>query len=123
MNTAIASLILAAAVHFNISPELALSVALQESSLNPQAVGPVGEVGLFQVRPRYSKFSRSELFNPIINITEGLRMLKFAKTHCKHQKDYTWIVCYNLGVTGGNRIKYPKKFEYYKKVMKRMKYE
>lgn len=120
MNTAIASLILAAAVHFNISPELALGIAKQESSLNPRAIGPVGEIGLMQIRPRYSKFSRNELFNPIINIVEGLRMLSFAKKYCKHQKDYTWIVCYNAGVSGGSKIDNPKEFEYYKKVMRRM---
>lgn len=120
MNTAIASLILAAAVHFDINPNLALAISKQESSLNPKAVGSVGEVGLFQVRPKYSKFSRKELFNVQINITEGLRMLKFAKDHCKHQLDFTWIICYNLGVTGGSKVRYPKKFEYYKKVMGRL---
>lgn len=120
MNTAIISLILAASVHFNIDPNLAVAVALQESSLNPRAVGPVGEIGLFQIRPKYSKFTRAELFNVHINITEGLRMLKFAKDHCKHKKDYTWLICYNRGLTGGSKVKDPYNNEYYKKVMRRM---
>lgn len=120
MKTAILSLILSASPHFNINPNLAVAVAKQESSLNPKAVGDVGEIGLFQIRPRYSKFTREELFNPIVNIVEGLRMLSFAKKHCKHQLDFTWIVCYNLGVSGGSKIKHPKKFEYYIKVMGRM---
>lgn len=120
MNTAIASLILAAAVHFDISPNLALAIAKQESSLNPSAIGSVGEVGLFQVRPKYSKFTAKELLNVQINITEGLRMLKFAKKYCKHQVDFTWIICYNRGVTGGSKVRKPEEDEYYIKVMRRM---
>lgn len=120
MNTAIASLILAASVHFNISPELSLAIAKQESSLRPNAIGPVGEVGLFQIRPKYSKYTSKELRNPIVNITEGLRFLQNAKKYCKHQKDMTWIVCYNAGISGGSKIKDPKSFDYYKKVMGRL---
>ena len=120
MNTAIASLILAASVHFNISPGLALAIAKQESSLRTDVIGSVGEVGIFQIRPKYSKYTADELKNPIINIVEGLRFLKNARKRCKHQKDMTWIVCYNLGVVGGSKIKYPKKFDYYVKVMKRL---
>lgn len=123
MKTAIISLILSAAPHFGIDPNIAVAVSKQESSLNPKAVGTLNEIGLFQVRPKYSKFSRSELFNPIINITEGLRMLKFAKKHCKHQVEFTFIICYNRGITGGSRVKDPYSNDYYKKVMKRMKYE
>lgn len=121
MKTAIISLILSAAPHFGIDPNIAIAVAKQESSLNPKAVGALDEVGLFQIRPKYSKFSRKELFNIHVNITEGLRMLKLAKDNCKHRVDNTWIICYNLGVQGGSKVRYPKKFEYYKKVMERLK--
>jgi len=114
-------LVLLSAPEFNINPDIAITVMKQESSLRPKAVGPVGEIGLFQVRPKYSKFSRKELFNPIVNITEGLRMLSFAKKYCKHKVDYTWLVCYNAGVTGGSKVTNPKEFEYYKKVMGRLK--
>jgi soluble lytic murein transglycosylase-like protein len=115
------SLILAAAPHFGLNPNLVLAVAQQESSLNPKAVGPVGEIGLMQIRPRYSKFTRKDLFNPIINIVEGLRMLSFAKNNCRHQLDFTWIICYNRGVQGGSKVKDPYSNEYYQKVMRRMK--
>lgn len=121
MNTLITSLIFSMAPFFNIKPELALAVATQESSLRPNVVGSVGEVGLFQIRPEYSKFSRNELFNPVVNILEGLRILKSAKTRCKSKVDYTFVNCYNLGITGGSRLKNPKQFEYYTKVMERLK--
>lgn len=120
MKVTIISLIMAISPYFDIDPNIAVAVAKQESSLNTEAVGPVGEVGLMQVRPKYSKYSRKELFNPVINISEGLRMLSFAKKHCKHKKDNTWIICYNLGVHGGSKVKYPKKFPYYKKVIGRL---
>ena len=121
MNTIIISLIMGASAFFNLNPNLVVAVAKTESSLNPRAVGSVGEIGLFQVRPKYSKFSRKELFNPLINIVEGLRMLSFAKKHCKHRVDNSWLICYNLGVKGASKVRYPKKFDYYKKVMRRMK--
>ena len=118
MQTLIISLILTLAPKFGLDSKLALAVARTESSLRASAVGPVGEIGVMQIRPKYSLFKRGELFNPAINIVEGLRMLEFAKKNCKHQKDNTWVVCYNLGVTGGSRITKPKKFRYYKAVMR-----
>ena len=120
MNTLITSLILSMAPFFEIDPSVALAVAKQESSLRPNVIGPVGEVGLFQIRPKYSKYTAEELKNPVINITEGLRFMQNAKKHCKSKVDFTWINCYNLGVTGGSKLKYPKKFEYYQKVMSRL---
>jgi len=106
--------------HFNVKPELAVAIAKVESSLNPNAVGAIGEIGLFQIRPKYSKFTSSELFNIPTNIIEGLRMLRFAKKHCKHKIDYTWVTCYNRGVEGGLKVKEPKKDEYYVKVMRKL---
>lgn len=120
VNTLIISLILSMAPFFDIKPELAVAIARTESSLRPNVIGSVGEVGLFQIRPKYSKYTAEELKNPVINITEGMRFLQFAKKHCKSKVDFTWINCYNLGVTGGSNLKYPKKFEYYKKVMSRL---
>lgn len=120
MTQTLITLIISMAPHFGIEPELAVAVARTESSLNPQAVGPFDEIGLFQVRPKYSKFSRSELFNPVLNISEGLRMLAEAKARCKHQIERSWLVCYNAGITGGSRIKNPKQFAYYTKVMSKM---
>jgi soluble lytic murein transglycosylase-like protein len=108
------------APQFNISPALAIAVAQTESSLNPSAIGPRKEVGLFQVRPEYSKFTAKQLLDPQINIHEGLRILSEAKRKCKHQLERTFLVCYNLGVYGGSKIKHPKRFKYYVKVMNKI---
>lgn len=104
-------------LYMGIDPEIALAVVDVESKFNVNAVGSLNEQSLFQVLPQYSKYSIKQLKDPVINIREGLRMLKYAKDNCKHKLDKTWILCYNLGVAGGAKIKYPKKFIYYKKVM------
>jgi hypothetical protein len=98
-----------------IPPETALAIAKLESNFNMKAVGPKKEIGAMQVLPSSSKFTVQQLQDPIINIKEGMRILKLAKTNCKHQKDNTWVNCYNLGVAGGNKLKHPHLFKYYKK--------
>ena len=120
MTTTLISLIMSMSPYFGISGEVAVAVARTESSLNPAAIGSVGEVGLFQVRPEFSKFTAEELRNPILNISEGLRILAEAKKFCKHKIDRTYLVCYNVGRSGGSRIKHPKLFPYYLKVMNRL---
>lgn len=120
MNQVIISLIMSLAPHFDITPEVAISVAKVESSLNPNAIGPVGEVGLFQVRPEYSKYTAEELKNPAVNVLEGLRILSESKRRCKHKESKTWLNCFNLGVTGGSKLKHPKLFPYYVKVMAKL---
>lgn len=106
----------------SFSPELALSVAETESNFNPNIVGKHGEIGLFQIRPQFSKFSRKELFKPENNVLEGIQKLKEAKQRCKHKLDIHFLVCYNVGITGGNRIKHPSNFPYVKKVKKKMRF-
>lgn len=120
MNSIIISLIVSMSPHFGIKPETAIAVAKVESSLNAEAIGSFGEVGLFQIRPEYSKYTAEELKNPAINVLEGLRILSEAKSRCKHQEGKTWLNCYNLGITGGARIKHPKLYPYYLKVMNRL---
>lgn len=103
---------------YNVDPMTALAVAKVESNFNPSAIGKThGEIGLFQIRPEYSKLSRKELFNPLLNIKEGLKKLSEAKRGCAHKLNKTWLNCFNAGITGGSRLKDPKNFNYYKKVM------
>jgi soluble lytic murein transglycosylase len=71
-----------------LDPNLAASVALQESAFNPLAVSGPGARGLLQVMPAVgtelaraaglSRFSPSDLFDPAINATLG----------CRHLADY-----------------------------------
>lgn len=110
-------LITVSALIEGIEPSVALSIAKVESNYNMAATGSLGEIGAMQILPSSSKYTVQELRSPLINIKEGLRLLKLAKDKCKHQIDRTYVICFNAGITGGNKIKYPLLFPYYKKVM------
>lgn len=101
---------------YSIDPVLVKSVIAVESKFNASAIGSLGEVGLMQLRPEYFKVSKEELYKPRTNISEGVRFLAQVKKGCKHQSNFEWVVCYNLGVSGGNKIKHPRLHPYYRKV-------
>jgi soluble lytic murein transglycosylase-like protein len=109
-------LLYANAPEYNIDPNLAAAVIQTESSFRPHVVGPVGEVGLFQVRPEFSPYTAEELFDPEINVKEGLRILSEAKKRCPHQGDKKFVICFNVGITGSRKIQNPQEFKYYQKV-------
>jgi len=111
-------------LHYGIEPNLIKAIAKVESHNRPYAISPDGhDIGLMQVRKTYVDETVEQLLDTCTSIKVGARILKFNKKNCKHKKDYTFIVCYNVGVTGGNKITKPKKFIYYKKVMKYMRKE
>lgn len=96
-------------------PQVALSIAMIESSMNPAAVGPVKEIGLFQVRPEFSRMPRVALFNPRVNAREGIALLIKYKKICPLQDGLTYVVCFNNGT---RKPKYPLLHPYYKRFMK-----
>lgn len=124
---------------YGVDPHMVMSVVKLESQFDLYAVGGHGELGLMQLRPEY--FSHSckkglsvnvlvphavkkkkipcgqELFLAETNLRIGIQNLKKMMNSCSHKKDGTWVICHNLGVRGGSRIKNPKEFVYYKKVM------
>lgn len=98
---------------YGVNPQVAQAVAQHESSLNPNALGSLGEIGLFQLRPQFvEEYSREELFDPEINIKVGIQKLAQAKRTCTYKKRLDWLVCYNAGNTAAKRIKNPSKFKY-----------
>lgn len=121
MKAQILALILTHAPVYNIDPMLAAAVVHTESSFRPEVIGPVGEVGLFQVRPEFSEYTAEELKDIEVNVQEGLRILSEAKQRCPHQKDKMFVVCYNTGIRGGYKIQKPKEFAYYRKVFSKYK--
>jgi soluble lytic murein transglycosylase-like protein len=103
-----------------IDPTITNAIIKVESTGNPFAVGQKDDSGLMQVRHRFVPETQQQLFNPCTNIYRGVQILKEAKEKCVHQLEKTWVVCYNLGIAGGRKIKHPKLFPYYKKVMKNL---
>lgn len=100
-----------------VDPRITEAVIKVESDGNPLALSPdKKDSGLMQIRTKYVPETRLQLFNPCTNVKRGTEILKQAMNRCKHKAELTWINCYNLGISGGSRIKWPKKFPYYLKV-------
>ena len=103
-----------------IDPKLTQAVIKTESNYNQNAVGQLGEIGLMQIRPEHVKVTRKQLFDPCTNVKVGTEILKRAMDNCKHKEDNTFVNCYNLGIGGGSRLRYPKKWRYYVKITANM---
>lgn len=114
MNATLLALIMKYSLIYNVDPFLALAVAKVESNYNQQAIGSLGEVGVFQVRPEF--YPTVDLHILKNNVRIGVKHLAKALKECKHKEDYTGVLCYNLGSAAASRIKHPKLFPYYKKV-------
>jgi len=111
----ISSLIVQEATRQGLDPQVALSIAMIESSMNPNAVGPIGEIGLFQIRPEFSKLPRIALFDVKTNVREGIAILIRYKKLCPMQDKFTYVICFNNGL---RHPKYPLLHPYYKRFSK-----
>lgn len=76
----------AAAEEFSLEPAYVASVALAESSLDPQAVSSVGAIGLMQIMPDTGEwiagkfdeeFNVQKLYDPTVNLRYGCWYLRF----------------------------------------------
>jgi membrane-bound lytic murein transglycosylase F len=66
--------------------KLVIAVMAQESRFDPFAESWMGAMGLMQIMPRFSNVDYDyELFNPEINVREGLRFLR------KHMRHYAYL--------------------------------
>lgn len=120
MNTLLSCIYFWSFLH-QIDPAVTKAVISVESNGNPYAVSPDGkDGGLMQIRMKFVPESRIQLLNSCTNVMVGTSLLSIARKKCKHSIDKTWVNCYNLGITGGSRLKYPKKWRYYKKIMARI---
>lgn len=117
----LASCILFYSFLHGVDPRVTRAVIDVESGGNPLAVGAADDSGLMQIRHKYVPESQLQLFNPCTNVRRGVQLLAEAMKRCKHKADMTWLTCYNLGVVGGSRVRYPKLWPYYKKVIRKMK--
>lgn len=101
-----------AAYKYNENPALITSIIMAESAFNTDAVGPVGEVGLMQLRPKF--FGPEDLLrNPRVNIFKGTRYV--SQLRARHWDDYRslkFIEHYNCG----SDCK-PVHFKYYRRIM------
>lgn len=106
---------------YHFDPLLLQAMIQVESNFHETAVGTHGEVGLLQLTPKVVGVSKERLKDPATNLINGLILIKKIRAECKFKEDNEWLVCFNQGSPKGNKIKYPKKNAYYKRVMKVLK--
>ena len=116
----IASCVLFYSLLAGIDPRVTQAVIQVESNGNPFALGRNQDSGLMQIRHQFVPETQQQLFQGCTNVRRGIELLKQAKEKCKHKLNSTWLVCYNVGIKGGQKIRHPSKFIYYKKVMQEM---
>lgn len=104
-----------------VDPRITTAVVEVESNGNPFSIGKQGDSGLMQIRHQFVPESQKQLLQSCTNVKRGTELLKRAMRKCKHKVNNTWLVCYNVGNKGGDKIKYPSSFIYYKKVMSKIK--
>lgn len=95
-----------------IDGDLAVAVAQVESKMNPEAIGLLKEVGLFQLRPEYHNVKRGKV---VQNIYVAIEYIKEIKEKFKDYPQDSYVVHYNLG-PHYRRLNYPLRFIYFTKV-------
>jgi soluble lytic murein transglycosylase len=108
----ITNTIVAEASKHHLDPYFVMAVIAGESSFNPDAVGPVGEVGLMQIRPTTGawiakKFKikwqgNSSLNNPVRNIIIGTAYIAYLREKFARQGQL-YIAAYNMGAANVRR--------------------
>lgn len=103
----ISDTIMKQATKHRIDPWMITAVISGESSFNPNAVGPIGEIGLMQLRPKSAEWiakkmnikwkGRSALRNPVYNIQIGVAYLGYLKRRHSPQGGHLYLAAYNMG--------------------------
>lgn len=108
-------LVIALAPQYGVDPALAAAVIQVESSFNIDARGSAGEIGLFQLHPKYH--TQQDLSNVLNNIHIGLKYLDTVRKMCYNMVGKNaWVACYNVGPRGAKKLKDPANFVYVRKV-------
>lgn len=126
----VASTIIKEAAKHSMDPYFIMAVISGESSFNPTVVGPVGEIGMMQIRPTTGEwmakkinmkwFGEKSLQDPVINIKLGTAYIAWLREKFDNQSQL-YLAAYNMGAKSvrnavGRNI-WPK--DYPKHVMKR----
>jgi hypothetical protein len=80
----------------------ALAIAQIESNFNKNAVGSLGEQGLFQVRPEFYGKSPKQLRK---QVQHAIYIMKRMRAVCHKTLQDGWYVCWNRGIKGGLKRK------------------
>ena len=98
---------------YNLDPKLLTAIAEVESKFNSHAVGDLGELGLFQLRPEFHPTVKEG--DDRSNIEAAAKYLAYVKDRCEPTYGDAWFVCFNHGQN--KRLLAPKVSTYYKRVI------
>ncbi len=115
-------------------PALILSLIQVESSFRPDAVSPVGAIGLMQLMPGTARFAArmaqikyrgaKALHDPFHNIELGIAYLAFLRDKYRNLPPYFHLAAYNIGPARLDQLLTQKRFRptatklYYEKIRK-----
>lgn len=109
---AITNAIFAEAKKHHLDPYFVMAVIAGESSFNPDARGPVGEIGLMQIRPSTGAWIAKKfkikwqgdlsLNNPVKNIVIGTAYIAYLREKFARQGQL-YIAAYNMGAANVRR--------------------
>lgn len=95
-----------------LDPYFVMAVIAGESSFNPLAVGPVGEIGMMQIRPATAEWickkmkiswrGAKSLQNPVTNIKIGTAYLSMLRRQFDYQGQL-YLAAYNMGARSVKR--------------------
>jgi soluble lytic murein transglycosylase-like protein len=107
-----ASRAIASAIYYHsttkkLDPMIITAVISGESGFNPSAVGPVGEIGMMQLRPATGEWiarrmnipwkGARALAQPIYNIHLGTAYLSYLKQKFSSRGGQLYLAAYNMG--------------------------
>lgn len=101
-----------AARRHNIDPNLAVAIATVESGLDHTAVGGLGELGLFQLRPEF----HGQHVTMQAHIEYAVGYLAYTRKRCAARYGAYWYICFNTGPYRKKTIDKPADFYYAKRV-------
>lgn len=128
----VSSTIIDEAAKYDFDPVFVMAVIKTESSFNPKAVGPVGEIGLMQLRAETAEWiaklsgidwrGREALRNPVYNVRLGVAYLHWLRSKFGASPN-KYLSAYNLGAAKVKRMYASelKPREYSSRVMKNYK--
>lgn len=94
--------------HYGFDPVFLLAVIENESSFNPEARGPIGEIGLMQLTPQTAEWitkkydlpwkGEKSLKDPVTNIKIGAAYLAYLREKFEFRSQL-YLAAYNMGAT------------------------
>jgi soluble lytic murein transglycosylase-like protein len=104
---------------YNVPSKILEAIIYVESRGDPSIVSKNGkDVGLMQLRTQYHDVK--DPLDPCENIKAGARYLRQVISDCPYKVDYSYVLCYNRGITGASKVKEYSTDEYYKNIKRRI---